>query len=242
MSEPTARFQMPELIEKGKNNTLTLEVWLDGVIIAHLLTMGSVSIYDNAGKTIVSGGIAGTPTGLSFDVPAAALEPHDYNQGWVVEWSCIIPGHGEYIFRNEAALVRRKLYPVVTDQDLFRRASSLDPNGPNPITTQTNFQDYLDEAWVTIQLRLWSAGNRPNLIMSPSSMRDCHLFLTLNLIFTDLSTRLNEAYQDIADRYQEQFEAAWTNTRFIFDVEEDGTPPDESRKGASSVFWLNGRR
>ena len=132
---------------------------------------------------------------------------------------------------------------MVNDQDLYRRASSLNPAGSNPITTVSNYQDYLTEAWVTIQLRLWSSGDRPNLVLSPASLRDVHLFLTLSLIFRDLSTRLNEAYLEQADRYYDNFSAAWSTLKFRYDSgDEDGVANSDLRRGATSSVWLCGRR
>ncbi len=244
MSEPTARFQMPTLIEKGLDNLISLDVYENGARVTDATTTGSVSIYDEAGA--IKWGPVPIYVG-GDDVPivtvsSAEFANDDFNDGWVIEWSVNID-LVEYRFRNEAALVRRKLYAVVTDVDLFRRASALDPNGVNPITSVSNFQGYLDEAFTTIQLRLWSTGNRPNLIMSPSALRDVHLHLTLALVFRDLATRLNEAYIEQAEHHHAQFEHAWSSLRFKYDNgPENGITEDDIRKGAVSSVWLCGRR
>lgn len=240
----TARFQMPTLIEKGLENVLKLDVYENGVRVTDVATTGTVSIYDS------SASVKWGPNPISIDVDDAPVvtvlstdfASTDFDDGFVIEWAITL-GADEYIFRNEAALVRRKLYPVVTDLDLFRRASALDPNGVNPITSVNNFQGYLDEAFTTIQLRLWSTGNRPNLIMSPSALRDVHLHLTLALIFRDLATRLNEVYIEQAEHHHAQFEHAWSTLRFKYDNgPENGITEDDIRKGAVSSVWLCGRR
>ena len=243
-NEPTARFEMPDLLERDIDNTLTLNVWFDGALVTDAGTTGTITITDSGGTVKVG------PTAFSIvslrpthTVSAATLSSDDFGEGWTVEWNITLATGEVYNFRNEAALVRRKLYPVVTDSDLFRRASSLDPSGTNPITTVSNFQDYLTEAWVTIQLRLWSSGDRPNLVMSPASLRDVHLFLTLSLVFRDLSTRLNEAYFDHAERYAGMYEGAFTSLKFRYDTgSEDGVADSDARRGATSSIWLCGRR
>jgi hypothetical protein len=241
----TARFQMPDLIEQGLNNTLEVDAWFNGARVTSATTTGTVSVYDDAG-TAKAGPVAFS---IVADKPthtfgAGTFSANDYGDGWSVEWTVTTGAGDVYVWRNEAALVRRKLYPVVTDQDLFRRASSLDPAGTNPITSVANFQSYISEAWVTIQLRLWSQGNRPNLIMSPAALRDCHLFLTLALIFRDLSTRLNEAFIEHAEKYDDMFESSFGQLKFRYDDgAEDGTSDEPgSRKGAVSTVWLSGRR
>ena len=240
----TARFQMPDLIEQGLDNTIEVNAWFENALITGAGTTGTVTVFDEAGTAKTGptafGLVALKPT-ITF--AAGTFSASDFGDGWTVEWDVTLATGEHYIFRNEAALVRRKLYPVVSDQDLFRRASSLDPAGSNPITTVSNYQSYITEAWVTIQLRLWSQGNRPNLIMSPSSLRDCHLFLTLAVIFRDLSTRLNDAYIDHADRYMAEYEQSWAGLKFRYDDgSEDGTQEGEGRKGAVSSVWLCGRR
>lgn len=244
MSEPTARFQMPTLLEKGLDNKIRLDLFMDGARITGFGTTGTVSIYDDGGNIKIG------PMPITIDVDDAPVATifagefanDDFSDGWSIEWSISI-SIGEFVFRNEAALVRRKLYPVVTDVDLFRRASALDPNGVNPITSVSNFQGYLDEAFTTIQLRLWSTGNRPNLIMSPSALRDCHLHLTLSLIFRDLATRLNETYIEQAEHHHAQYDSGWSHLKFKYDSGvENGISEEDIRKGAVSSIWLCGQR
>ena len=170
--------------------------------------------------------------------PAATL---DYSEGWRVEWSLVISG-STYVFRNDASLVRNVLYPVVTDSDLFRRHRALDPNSSSPVSTVTDYQDYLDEAWTTLSNRLISRGNRPNLVLNPSALRDCHLLLPLSLIFEDFATSLNEVYGDRASEYRRQYEGAWDDLRFVYassDDEDNGG--SQHRRAARPSIWLTGR-
>jgi len=243
-NEPTARFQMPDLLERGMDNTFTLDAWYQGALITDAATTGTFTLFDPSGVAKIGpSAFAVVSLKPSITVLDASSSAFDYDDGWTCEWDITLTTGENYIFRNEAAVVRRKLYPVVNDQDLYRRASSLNPAGSNPITTVSNYQDYLTEAWVTIQLRLWSSGDRPNLVLSPASLRDVHLFLSLSLIFRDLSTRLNEAYLEHADRYYDNFSAAWATLKFRYDSgDEDGVANSDLRRGATSSVWLCGRR
>jgi hypothetical protein len=106
----------------------------------------------------------------------------------------------------------------------------------------SNYQDYIDEAWVEITNRIVNSGRRPNLVLSPYSFRECHLYLTLALIFEDLSTRLNEAYELRAQQYREQYRSAWKEVKALMDDDEDGFADDpHHRTAADPTVWLGGR-
>ena len=175
----SARFLSPDLLERERDNALSCPVYSGGALVPP--ASGTVTVQDQSGEAIVDGA-AVTITGdvATYTVTAATLpDTVSFAEGWMVEWALVASGITR-AFRNDAALVRNALYPVVTDIDLFRRVSALDPNGNDPITSLTDFQDYLDEAWATIQNRLIARGNRPNLIMSPSSFREAHVCLRVS--------------------------------------------------------------
>jgi len=238
-SQVSARFLSPDLMERGIVNTLTCPLWQGGVLQAP--TAGTITIYDdsnakqeNAAVVTITDKIATFPY-----TPAASLA---YAEHWRVEWS-LTRGGVPKVYPNDAALVRTVLRPVVTDQDLFRRHRALDPTAENPLSTVSNYQDFIDEAWAVIELRLIAAGNRVNLIMSPSSFRKVHLDLTLALVFDDFSTSLNAVYADRAERLYRQYEAAWADLNFLYAAADDADNPGGTgkRKAASPTIWLTGR-
>lgn len=234
----TARFLTPDLMERGRINSLSCPVWLDGALVAP--SSGMITIYDGSGTKQVDGASATVTASVatySYS-PASTLA---WSEGWRLEWSLVISGT-THVFKQDGSLVRNVLYPSVTDADLFRRHRALDPNSASPVSTVTDFQDYLDEAWTTIQLRLISRGNRPNLVLNPSALRDLHLTLTLALIFDDFSTSLNETYSDRAAEYRRQYEEAWSDLRFVYASSDDDTEgPSQHRRAAQPTIWLSSR-
>lgn len=235
----TARLLAPDHLERGRANALSCPVYQDGALVAPTEAGSTVSIYDASGTAKVDGAAVTVTASIatySYN-PAATLT---LEEGWRVEWSLVISGT-THVFRNDAALVRKVLYPVVTDADLFRRVSALDPNGNSPISSLTDYQDYLDEAWATLQLRLLGRGSRPYLVMNPSAMREPHLLLTLALIFDDFATRLNQTYAERAAEYRRQFELAWGDLRFVYDEDDDGEADSQHRRAGQPVYWLTGR-
>tara|TARA_R100001530_G_scaffold124435_2_gene92638 strand:- start:10169 stop:10912 length:744 start_codon:yes stop_codon:yes gene_type:complete len=236
----TARFLLPDLMERGRANVLSCPLWQDGALVAPTEAGSTITIWDGPGTEQVSAA-AITVTGsiaTYSHTPAASVS---YGEGWRVEWSLIVAGV-THVVRNDGALVRNVLYPGVTDADLFRRHRALDPSSSSPLSSVTSYQDYRDEAWATLMGRLIAKGDRPNLILSPSALRDVHLALTLALIFADFSTSLNETYGEKAADYREQYQDAWADLNFIYaasDEDDQGTP--DTRRAAVPSIWLSGR-
>jgi len=238
----TARFALPDLIEIGRDNTLQCPVYLDGALVAPTEAGSTVTIYDDSGTAVVSAGPVTVSSSIATYAYGSGLSSDDLAEGWRIEWSLVMPDGVIHVFRQDAAVVRRRLYPTISDIDLFRRESSLDPSGNDPITTLSDFQNYIDEADVELQSRLIEAGNRPNLITSPSALRSTWLMLTLAIIFEDLATRLNPAFAEKASRYADKYERAYTKAAFLYDADDDGEADDaHRRRGAQPTYWLSGR-
>lgn len=238
----SARFELPELFELGRNQVIMCRVYRSGALVAPTEAGSTVTIY-NASNTAVVSAAAVTVSGsvARYTALAAALGTTP-GEGWQVEWSLVMPDGVTHVFRTDAALVRRRLYPVITEADLYRRVSGLDGSQAAAITSQTAWADKIDEAWVTIQQMLIRAGNRPNLVTSPSSFREAHLELTLALIFEDFASRLNEAYGSRATAHRENFRRAWSELRFLYDADDSGQADSaSSRKAAPRSVWLCGR-
>ena len=231
----SARLLGPDLIVRGRANTLSCPVYSAGAKVHP--TAATVSIYDSSDTAQVDG----APASLVSNVATYTYTPAttlDLDVGWRVEWSLTLAGE-VHVFRNDAAHVRHLLYPVVTDADLFRRVPALDPAGAAPLTSDADFQDYLDEAWAEIQLRLLNGQNRPNLILQPSALRQVHRDLTLAFVFDAMATRLNEAYQEQADRFRGLYETGWSQLNFEYDTDDDGQA--DTRRGGSPTIWLTRR-
>lgn len=236
----TARFPGPRFIVRNVAETIELRVYRDGALVTPSAV--TVSVYD-ANKTAVVDAQSATVSAsvASYTIPAATTADLSLGQGWLIKWTATVGGQVINPI-NDAALVRRQLYPVVTDLDLFRRASSLDPSSATVITSLTTYQSYLDEAFLEIQNRLINTGRRPNLVISPYSLRDVHLYLTLALIFEDLSTRLNEAYELRAQQYRSHYERCWGEIKMLIDTDDSGEADDiHHRSAANPTVWLGGR-
>jgi len=235
----TARFRSGEEIERGRNQVLTCPIYRAGALVAPL--SGTVSIYKadqtaliNAAPVTITGSVA------SYALAGAATTSLQLEDGWLVEWTLQMSLTVQNVFRNDAVLCRRTLYPVVTDADLLRRHSDL-----NQLLAAgtTSYQDYLDEAWATIVNRITSNGRRPFLVIQPSALRDAHLCLTLQLIFLDFQTSAGDGgrWQALAEHYGRAYTEAWAQLRFTYDESDENKVDTSTKKSAASQVWTNGR-
>lgn len=235
----SARFLTPDYLVQGQDNAISCPLWRDGAVTAP--SSGTVTVYSATGATIVSAAAA-TVTGsiATYTIPAASL-PASLNRGmgWRIEWSLVVSSVTT-VYRNSCGLVRSQLAPVITDADLFRRESSLNPSGSAPISSLTDYQDYIDEAWITILARLAGKGNLPHLIMEPSTLREPHLMLTLHLIFQDFRTRLTETWSVKAADYEERFEKSWNALSFEYDSTDSGAADGRRKRSANPTIWFGG--
>jgi hypothetical protein len=236
-----ARLLLPDLIEKGRNNTLTCPVYKDGALAEP--SAGTVSVFNASNEAVVSGQTA-TISGqiATYALSSASLSSRDYGEGWRVEWALTMPDTVTHTFRNDAALVRARLYPVVTDLDLYRLHPDLNPSdGASVVASGTNYQSWIEESWITLQLRLINAGNRPNLVMSPSAFREYHLFATLELIARHFSTSTGQGkWAALAESYSTRAERAWDALNFTYDADDDGQADSNRRRSARSATFLGG--
>ena len=244
-SQLVARLLTEYQLIRAQDNLIRCPIY-DGADLAAPDADGTVSVYrdsdtDDGGPSIVNAQtITVTSQVATYTVLAASLPTSiDFADSWRVVWKLTI-GTDEITVRQTASLVRYVLFPVVTDQDLYRRARALNPSTATPITTRTTFQDERDETWAMIYNRVSNQGNRCNLIMEPSALRESHLTRTLAMIYRNLSTREDDAYDRRAEEYMEDYKVAWRDLKFKYDTTESGTAAEGERSVNPSV-WLTSR-
>ena len=230
----TVRLPLPDFVVRDRAHTISAPVYLDGALVVP--TSWSVAVYNASNTSVETGSGSGA---ASHTIGSGDLTAETLGSGWRVEWTITLPDGTVLHPRNDAMLVRSGLWPVVTDADLYRREPSLDPGGVAPVTSRAGFQGYLDEAWTELQLRLIGLGRRPYLIMEPSALRQPHLYLALSLIFAGEASRLSDAWEQKADRYNDLYSRAWDSLAPHYDEDDDGQA-DSRRKSLQPTVWLNG--
>lgn len=239
----SARLLAPDLIVRVQTQTLSCPMYASGSLVAPTQAGSTVSVLRPDGTAVVNEAAITVSSSVATYSLASSLVPATEPLGprWQVVWSLVFgSGVTPEVVRNDAALIRRMVYPTVTDADLYRRVSSLDPSGSSPITSSTTFQDKIDLAWGMAIRRMLQEGQRPDLVTSPSSLHEAHTTLTLSLIFEDLATRLNEAYLAMADRYREEYRNAWRTMTFGSDLDQDGNEDERRKTVRRGGIWVGG--
>lgn len=230
----TARFEGSEDIVQGEATVLQCPIYDGGALVPP--SSGTVTIYD-ASRTAVVNAQAVVITG---DVATYTLTSSaDAEAGWQVVWDLVIAGDARR-FINEGALVLQRLYPVLTDGDLYRRVPNLDPSASDTVWSSdtTTLEAWRDDAWTEIKDRLTEMGVRHSLVLTPTSFRRVHRALTLALVFEYLANTLSDQHREDAKQYRAEFNSAWVDLRFIQDADEDGDPDSIERESAEPTQWL----
>lgn len=226
-----ASASLPRMIQRGVDETLTLELYEDDGRTEVTPTAVEVAVY--AGSTLVA-----TLTGTAGVQSTAALQGSAttgfvLSEEWLEVWSVTVAGVVHQV-RRDAYLVRHKLYPTVTVRDLLDRHPDLED-----ITS--DLQPFLRAAWLDLQRELIQRGNRPQLILSGGALFDPLRLRALHLIYDDADQAVgDERYARLASRYRDAYERALAKTTFRYDSDEDGTLEEGDDKAArSSTLWGN---
>jgi hypothetical protein len=229
------RTRIPDVLERGKAFTTELPVYRDGSLVVP--SEGTFQLVDANGDDIVA------ETAVSIDASIAnyTIDAGDlpvtlpFSDSWIQHWTLVLDGETHKI-KRPCALARSALYPVVTDLDLEAEYSSLSQIRPSG---DSSFQVKIDEAWVKLIQRVRDQGSLEYLIMSPSSLRDCHMNLTLYLIFKDASSvgmGIDNTYMEHAREHLSQYEKAFSRLQFKYDQNEDGKIDEKKRSGVPFIM------
>lgn len=229
------------LLERGRSQVSDIRVFRDGA--QKVPTGGTYTLTSPTGEKIVDG-VAVTISGggtCSYTLSAAQLKDSlKLSEGYLEEWSLTL-SDGTPIFRRAAAVVRRRLYPVLSTQDLTDYYSQLNDLLPSNLTS---YQPYIDTAWNTILRKIASNGlGYSYLIMSPDSFFEVHLHLTLSRIFQDFHSSLGNQvshYFELSNQHFDRYRDEWSALNFLYDEENENeiTNP-EKRTGGSPTIYLN---
>lgn len=233
------RFYGVETLEKGRNNTIKAPIYFGGALAAP--TSGTVTVYSSTRVAVVDAAAVTISASIAqYTVTSAMLADYGYSDAWQIEWALLMGDSQTHTFVAEAALVRRNLYPVISDLDLTKYHSDLLNKLP---PTESSYQDYITEAWAVIESMLWQGGRRPWLILSNHALREPHIYKTLELIALDFGSRQsdNSYWMEVADKYASKFDSAWARISFTEVSSEDGIAEDV-KKSVAPTLWAQGKK
>lgn len=235
----SARVAYPDYLVRGRGQTVSLELYRDGALVAPTQTGSTFALLDPSGATVfaaaavtVTGSVATRALGAD-SLPSTLALGHGYQE----VWHLILPGPVERDIRRDAAIVLHAAYPVVTDADVLAVYSDLARQRASGVTS---FQAANDEAWKRILGRLESQGVFPDHIVSSWSLREVHLELTLHLLCLDYARAQGGRWLELAELHKKEFELAWARLRFVKSTSSTGTADSDTQSpAAKGVTFLN---
>ena len=229
------RIRITELLEREKSQVTDIKIYRDNAQV--IPTAATYTLFKPGSGEIVkdvvaSIDVAGT---VSYSHSAVQLSSSvELGEGYVQEWTVTISSI-DYTFRRMAAVVRRRLYPVISDADLTATYSDLESLRPSSLTS---YQQFIDEAWITMLNRMRTEGGGYSyLVMSPASFRAAHLNLSLYYIFRDFHSALGQSqgrYLDLAQEHWRQYQLEFDAINFVYDQGHDGKPDDADKRTSKS--------
>ena len=227
------RIRVPQMLQRGKTQTVELAIYRDGGIITP--SSATYQLLDEDGSEIIATSVATIVSSkCQYTINASTLPTTmSLSDGFFELWEVEIDGV-DYTFQRPAYLCRRPLYPVISDIDLESSYSDLADLLPDSYTD--GWQRYIDEAWIRIVERLRQQGNLPYLITEPQALRAAHLELSLALIWRNMHSSLGQSngrYLDLYNIHIKSYEYAWKSTSFRYDLDEDGRSDDITKRKAA---------
>lgn len=236
MSQFSTNFNLPQFLQRGKAHTIECPVYLNGALVAP--SLGTISIVNPQGVEVVNSSVSIVGSIATYAISASAFNSYSPSEKWQVIWTLTISGEVHY-FERLASLVRRVLQCPVSDADVFRRHSNLDPDAENSIVGNlATVQTYIDDAWVVVNQKLIEEGNRPNLISDSSALALPTLYQTLTLIFRDLSTTDGNQLS-LAELYENKFTESWAKLSLVYDENNDGLINDGGRRASRQPYLFS---
>lgn len=238
----SAQVRITELLERGKAQNTELKIFRDGSQIVPTSATYTLSKPDSG--YIVEGGAATVALDGTCTYAHSAGQMLDtliLGEGYIQEWAVVISGE-TYTFRRMAAIVLRRLYPVISDVDLTELYSDLEALRPS---SMSSYQSYIDSAWYTILRKIRSIGaGYEYLVTSPESFAEAHRHLALYNIFRDFHSSLGQSngrYLDLAQEHHKLYIDEFNTIKFVYDEGHTGKPDEpDKRKSAHAVVFLTG--
>lgn len=235
----TARFAGPELFVRGRANVITCPVYRDGALVAPTALGSSVTITRPDQSTLVlAGSVTVVGSIAQYTILAADLAGQLLGEGWRVEWSLVLPDMADpHVFRRSAIVGRSALYPVITDEDLFRRRGDL----RGFLGDGESYQGDIEEAFTEICHMLGQGGSLAHLVMDPESLKYVELYKTLAIIYGRFSTappgESDANWPDLAATYETRFSESYKTLGVKYDTNDSGVA-DTKRRAAHPVTFL----
>ena len=235
----TARIPYPDVIERGRQQTVALEMYRDGALAAPTASGSTLTIYKPDGTKLVdAGAITVTSSIATYTLTALVLaETIALGERYLQEWSLVMPDGSTRTYRRTMAVARRALFPVITDADLTAEYADL--------VTQlaglySSLQPLIDEAWKRIIRAAIRKGVLTYTVMDAEAFADWHRELTHFLAFKALYRATNnDRHRELFQWHSAKADAEAARMNFTEDADHDGKADSDSRQSVGMIVHPN---
>ena len=234
----TFRMDGPDVLAREKANSVKLQVWRDGALVAP--DSGTITLIDpNGEKLIDAQSVTISSSVATYDILASVL-PSTVEIGrlFMLRWTLTISGT-VYEVQRACSVARFPMVLPVTDSDLIdgEYPDLLDQIGDYG----SNLQTFLDSAKRDVLRELEQAGQWPDLITSPSDLyepiRQCAFAKVFRFLF---NTNDSDRSQILFNLHQDKYEKTLHTLTARFDRDGTGLPSSESREAVMRSYHPGG--
>ncbi len=240
----TFRKTVPNVLQRGRTQVITLEAYRDGVLVAPTVAGSSFQLLGPDGtaqvgpKDITVVDEIATVQILATEIPDDdTTELSELYQG---RWALVMPDGTTRTVRREAAIARFLFHPNVADIDL------IEGEYPDLLTFLGDehgktVQPFIDAATRHVLRKLWASGQWPDLMLTSDAfyepIRQFALFRIFKWLFRLVPG--NNRWERLMDHHDSEFNKAWTAFTSRIDYDHDGLADDRGRRAASTVIHKN---
>ena len=228
----------PDVLQRARANTVSLEVWRDGAKVAP--SAATLTLIRPSGTLILDAVAASIVSDVAtYTIGAGSLpETEPAGQLYTLRWDLTIAGLARTVQRA-CTVARFPMVLPVTDVDLTE--------GEYPDLVEqlgdfgSNLQTFLESAKRDVLRELEQHGQWPDLITGPSDLYEPIRQTAFAKVFRFLfNTNDSERSERLMDLHSTEAKRVLADLRTRLDRDDDGLPDGERREGMSRTIHIGG--
>jgi hypothetical protein len=231
------RYALPRFVERGVQIRINAQVLDEDTEVEQTVASGTIDIYNGSTAVVDGGALLSLGSPSVYTLAAATTTDVSLSARWQERWNLTI-GTDPHVFIRPIYVVRFIPRSVIVDADLFTRHRQLSRLRDRD---DTNYSPQRAEAFTWIERRLINAGNRPELLLDNSELREAHIFKSLHIIYRDHAASVNsdQRYVDLADEYEQKAIREFDSIHLTYDTDNDGIDGEEYKRNPTSIILTN---
>jgi len=215
-----------------KDFEIKVYVYEDGVAITPSSASISIRLSNSSDYAVEDESMTISSNEITYTLSSSYID--DLLEDNIAEIKMIYNSN-TYYFNFIFDIVLNRLYVNITDDDLKKYS----PEMANQLwSSESNYQNQIEEAFNVIQRDLKNAGQRPYLLIDGSQIRELLIVKTFELIYFDFSKSEDDIFWSKYKDMQEKYSRLIQNMRYKVDTGTDtqiGVDGEATMKGMKLV-------